>query len=240
MAPFACKNEYWYTTSEITALTYDDGFIQWITYNDLVFLNNLKKTKLSIDRDTDATGNFKFYHMYGAHPPYNMTEDLNPTEERQDYAGMISQAKGSMKIMFEYIDQLKSLGIYDDTTIIITADHGENYLYDPNKVNVLADLELKKITSPILLVKDAGETWEGVKQSAAPVSHAELIASIINAVNPQITAKYGNTLTDIDESAERERIFISSRSDLPYVKTSITGNVLDEENWAILEMIPVD
>ena len=240
MAPFICKNQYWYTTSGITALTYDDGFIQWVTDNDLVFLNALKKNKLSVDQNADKTGNIKFYHMYGAHPPYRMTEDLNPTEERRDYAGMISQSKGSMKIVFEYINQLKSLGLYDDTTIIITADHGENYLYDPYRADILSDLELKNTTSPILLVKNAGEVWDGVKQSTAPVSHTELIASIIDAINPQITADYGSTLADIDESAERERIFISTRSDLPYVKVSITGNALDEENWKIVETIPLD
>ena len=82
MAPFAFKNKYWYTTSAITALTYDDGFIIWNIDNDLAFYTALKNTGLSIKRNAKEAGNFKFYHMYGAHPPYLMTEDFSPPPKR--------------------------------------------------------------------------------------------------------------------------------------------------------------
>ena len=240
MAPFVCKNMYWYTTDEFATLSFNDEFTMWATYIDLPFWNALNNTGLSTERNAGSAGNFKLYHMYGAHPPQRMTEDLVQTQDQSDYYSMMSQAKGSMKIVFEYIRQLQALGIYDNTTIIITADHGENYIYDPSRVRGLDYLELNKTSSPILLVKNAGQSWDGVRQNSAPVSHTDLIASIIAAINPQAAAGYGNTLEDIEESANRERIFTYDRGDLPYVKAAINGDVLDEESWTVVETVPVD
>ena len=241
MAPFGLKSKYWYTTDQITVLETDDGFTKWITYDDLPFYTALAKNGISIDESSTNTGSFKFYHFCGAHMPYVITENLTHTgKELDDYASMLSQAKGSMKIVFEYIKQLKALDMYDSATIIITADHGENFLYDPNRVDDLNDLKLEKTSNPILLVKNANQTWDGVRQDSAPVSHTEVIASIIAAINPQTAVSYGSTLEDIEESAERERIFTFNRYDLPYVKAVINGDVLDEENWKVVETVPAD
>ena len=241
MAPFELKSKYWYTTDQIIDLATDDGFTRWITYDDLPFYTALSKTGISIDESLTGNGGFKFYHMCGAHMPYVITEDLTyANSETSDCASMLSQAKGSMKIVLEYIEQLKSLDMYDNTTIIITADHGENYLYDPSRVNDLNDLKLEKTSNPILLVKNANQTWDGVRKNSAPVSHTEVIAGIIAAINPQRAAGYGSTLEDIEESADRERIFTFNRDDLSYVKAVINGNVLDEESWTIIETAPAD
>lgn len=237
MAPFVLKNKYWYTTDQITALSVNDS---WRLNTDLPFLSALNATGLSIEKKAGRTGSFRFYHMYGAHPPYRMAEDFVPTSNLSDYTSMISQAKGSMKIVFEYIDQLKALGLYDSATIIITADHGQNYINTPSRISNLSDLKLETTSNPILLVKTADQTWEGVRQTFAPVSHTEIVASVVDAINPQKSANYGSTLADIDEDSNRERIFVFTRSDLPYVKTVITGNVRDIDNWTVVETVPMD
>ena len=241
MSPLGLKNKYWYTTDQIIGLAADDGFTRWITYDDLPFYTALTKTGINIDESFTGTGSFKFYHMCGAHMPYVITEDLAYTDSKtEDSSSMLSQAKGSMTIVLEYIEQLKALDMYDNTTIIITADHGENYLYDPSRVDDLDDLQLEKTSNPILLVKNANQTWDGIRKNSAPVSHTEVIASIISAINPQRAAGYGNTLEDIEESADRERIFTFNRDDLSYVKAAINGDVLDEESWTVIETAPAD
>lgn len=240
MAPFGLKNRYWYTTEQINALVVSDGFTQWDLSNDLTFWSALNETGISIQENADSAGNFKFYHMKGAHSPYLMSEDLVWTADMSPSVGMVSQAKGSMKIVFEYIEQLKTLGLYDSTTIIVTADHGENYLFNPGRTSIFAELELERTSNPILLVKNAGQSGESIRQSSAPVSHADVIASIVDAINPQAAAYYGSTLTDIAEDAERERIFISTRHNLPYVKAVINGNARDVESWTVVETVPVD
>lgn len=238
MAPFGIKNWYWYTSEEINALRGDDQIIYKI-FNDISFWTPLNETGLEIDQNTTSSGSYRFYHLHGAHPPYRMSEDFTNLGTSEEAGDMISQAKGSMKIVLEYIEQLKELDLYDSATIIITADHGQHYMYFPARENRLASLGLEKTSNPILLVKTPRDTWDGMKQSGAPVTHTEVVSSIVNAINPQASAKYGRTLQEIDETEDRVRIFTFWRSDLPYVKSSITGNARDESNWSVIERIEV-
>ena len=120
----------------------------------MLCVNNRLDTK----QHTRSKGSYRFYHMYGAHNPYHMSEDCVWVNKDGD---MMSQSKGSMKIVFEYVEQLKSLGggdMYENATIIITADHGQNYTYDSNRAGILPYIGFDYTSSPILLVKNAGET----------------------------------------------------------------------------------
>ena len=45
--------------------------------------------------------------------------------------------------MSEYLEELKRLGLYDEATIVVTADHGEWYIAE----------DIVRATSPIMLVK---------------------------------------------------------------------------------------
>ena len=238
ISPFILKDNYSYKTDDFSTLRKND-FTVWEVDYDYPFWNALKDTGLSIS-DKTSIGSFKLYHMYGAHPSFNMTEDFMPVDYLGNYEAMISQAKGSLKIVYEYLNQLKALGLYDSSEIYITADHGENYLYDSYRFVLLEKRKLINTSSPILLVKHAHSTWKGVHESKAPVSHTEMIASIINTIVPQNTAKYGQTLEDIGEMQERKRIFIFDRGDMPYVKVEINGDVLNPDNWTIVERISLE
>lgn len=237
MAPICLKNQYWYTTDEIVALAKSDEYNAWITYDDLPFWTSLKVNRLDTKQHTRSKGSYRFYHMYGAHNPYHMSEDCVWVNKDGD---MMSQSKGSMKIVFEYVEQLKSLGgdMYENATIIITADHGQNYTYDSNRAGILPYIGFDYTSSPILLVKNAGETWEGIKYSNAPVTHTEMIASMINAVNSKVLGKYGRTLEEVGEDEERERIFIYMREDVPYFKNAINGDARNWANWSVIEQRP--
>lgn len=231
LAPLGLKNLYWYTTDEIVALESTKTNAPWITYNDVPFWTDITGNGLTVAPNPNSQGSFRFYHMYGAHEPYLMTENCTETKHGQ----MIPQAMGSMKIVYEYINQLKSLGLYDNATIIITADHGQNYTYDPLRADFLPDMGLQTTSYPILLVKNAGETREGVSESKAPVSHTELIATIANAIGIQTAGKYGETLEDIEETAQRERVFTYMRNDMPYVKSVINGDAENPNDWSVVE-----
>lgn len=60
--------------------------------------------------------------------------------------GLYQQTAGDLNMITEYIGQLKKLGIYDDTTIIITADHGIT--------GTLEELDYERM--PSLFIKPAG------------------------------------------------------------------------------------
>ena len=141
----------------------------------------------------------------------------------------ISQSRGALKIVYEYIQNMKKLGIYDDATIIITADHGQNLHIGEKSIN-LDDCELT--SNPILYVKLPNEHNDKVKYSNAPVSHTEFAATVINAVGGNADL-YGRMFNQISEDESRERVFIFN-GDI-YQKYLISGDVNDISFWKLIE-----
>lgn len=225
MAPFIIKSYYMYDTSDISLLTVSDKITN--IEDDLPFYSRLTKIGLSVS-DNESEGAFRFIHMHGAHPPYTMTEDFqhidyDPRRDEQ-WGNNISQTKGAMKIVYEYIRQLKELGKYDDAMIIITADHGASYKIETEDGNIV------RLQCPILFVKWPEQTQEKMLISSAPVSHADMIASIEKKIGVNVTDE---GIEDIGEDEERTRISRIGVSG--YTETyEITGNVKDVKSWKLL------
>jgi hypothetical protein len=226
MAPLIEKDYYVYSTSDVSNLAANDTVVN--IENDLPFYNSLLDEGVSVD-ESNSKGTFRFIHMYGAHPPYTMTSDFQykPFDGKRDVhygSDMLSQAEGSMKIVYEYISQLKELGKYEDATIIITADHGHNTgLYDDEG-------NITDISVPILFVKKPGESSDVIKKSNAPISHEDLMPTIEKAAG---IAGDEITIDDISEDEERTRIFRICKDEI-YRKYEITGDVYDINNWKLV------
>lgn len=65
---------------------------------------------------------FRLYHLEGTHVPYTFGRDL-VTDENMEYTPY-DEAAGCCMLVKKYINKLKDLGIYDNTAIVIMADHG--------------------------------------------------------------------------------------------------------------------
>lgn len=227
MAPFLAKNYYQYDSSDIELLVVNEKITN--IENDLPFYNKLVKEGLGVSENTEMQRAFRFIHMHGAHPPYIMTEEFQYLEydaRRDDGWGSgVSQAKGALKIVYEYLNQLKELGKYDDATIVITADHGYT--------EILSDKDGKMcdISYPILFVKEPYETnSEQIKVNNAPVCHADIISTLKILIGVE---GVGGTLKDITEGEERIRTFKICSND-QYEKYEINGDVREIDNWTFL------
>jgi len=224
LSPFAAKNYYMYDTSDIELLVVNEQITN--IENDLPFYNRLIQEGLSVS-DKNAQGNFRFIHMHGAHPPYTMTEEFQYLEydaRRDEHWGSgLSQARGAMKIVYEYIRQLKELEKYDDAMIVITSDHGYT--------NELSDSEgnMVDITYPILFVKEPYDTNEEIQNSQAPVCHADLIMTMQKMLG---YTDIGETLKEIEDM---DRIRFLTVANPGYIgKYQIQGDVRQMENWKYL------
>ena len=82
---------------------------------DFTFLNILNNKVNGNDNKT-----FLLIHLIGAHPPYVVNENLEMSTE----SSRQKQAVASLKLMKKFIDKLKKEGFYDNSLIVITADHG--------------------------------------------------------------------------------------------------------------------
>lgn len=227
MAPFAAKQLYFYTTDDIAEIVVNSG--EYSINNDILFHDALAKNKLSFDSSGTYDGAFRFYHLKGAHALFNMNDNF---EEVKENGTRLSQARGSLKIVYEYLDEMKKLGIYDNATIIITADHGQN-------TNVMKEAELDTdydmTSTPILFVKLPKEQHEeGPVNSTAPVSHTDFAATVIDAVGGN-AAEYGRTFAEIAEDEEREREFTYVfPPNKKYKKCVINGDANDAASWTVV------
>lgn len=104
--PFILKNGY----KKIQMKTSNSG--KW----DFNFLNMVKNNSFQIGE----TPVFSLIHLKGAHPPYIVNEDI----KLADNATFISQARASLKLTDIIIKKMKEAGVYDNSLIIVAADHG--------------------------------------------------------------------------------------------------------------------
>lgn len=133
---------------------------------------------------------FKFIHVEGSHVPYWYDKDMNLT-----YAGDYrSSLEASLTLTKAYLQKLKEAGVYDNSVIIVMADHGTNGEYY---------LEPMGRQNPILFVKGIGEQ-HAFEVSQAPVSYADLQT----AFQRLLDGNDSREIFDYHEGDERQRRYI--------------------------------
>ena len=230
--PWAFKPYFWFYTDEVNngmtkqVESADSGEQQQstlYTMNDGVYFNKLKTTRLSATDEGDA-GAFRFIHLLGGHYPFNLDENGN--DIGTDNSDAIRQIRGSIKILDEYIQQLKDLGLYDNTTILVTSDHGDWGIYDEWDASSNAIMFLKPAQSADL---DA----QPMKTVSTPVAHVNVQPTIIQAVGGD-AAKYGETLEQVPYDNRTRKFYCTTsdgKSDVSIVEYEIDGWATDFNNW---------
>lgn len=143
------------------------------------FYSELGDDGLELDNNA---GNFMIYHFEGMHSFGN--------DRYSKTHNMAESARKNLEDVYSYIDELKKLGIYDNTSIIITADHGVH--------------ETKDGIQPIFFVKRAGQTQEKIHISNAPISAEEFMPTLV-ALAGGDSSSYGSTIYDYAEDSTRSR-----------------------------------
>lgn len=81
--------------------------------------------KAQANNSSDNAGEFKFFHLMGAHDPLSLNENYQYIENIENTReGYLNQARGVLKLTRGLIEKLKELDIYDNAEILIVADHG--------------------------------------------------------------------------------------------------------------------
>lgn len=148
--------------------------------NDPQFYIDFKQQGITTRNDKNV---FVFYHLFGAHGPYNMNEEAE--EVALGESSLKQQIVGTMKIITDFIDQMKEKGLYDNCTFIITADHGGVALYQ----------------NPAVFIKRKGEK-KPFTINTAPVTFNNLRSSFVSDFFPNYKKFYGDSLFDVPENAD--------------------------------------
>lgn len=198
--PTIIKPYMWFYTDEILGLiesdlsnthmedlTSEEVDVEVYTINDDVFHKDLDNTGLDIKYDKA----YRVYHLMGPHAPYTLsidgyTSDNGETDE-------ITQTIGSLRIVEQYIQEMKEAGVYDNSTIIITADHGRvSEGYQQNQC---------------VAIKEAGRSHIYAVDSR-PI-HVKNVISYIMHVASDNGDLYGPSIEDVNENGDIQRLHTS-------------------------------
>lgn len=221
---------------EIVSLDSEDGEEKPYDCNDPDFWKEYRDNG-GITVNSKSKGAFTFYHLSGAHPPFNMNEQGEYSEKD---LGMSAQLTGNFNMIFQYIEAMKEKGIYDKSTIIITTDHAFDF---PN--GWLSELDAPRML--LLMVKPAGaDLAEPLKLSKKEVCQDNLRASMAAYMGLD-GAAYGRTLESIGEDEEMTRYFwmqaydveTKTKRDDAIVTYRIQGDANDFSSWEMIARDPI-
>ncbi len=168
---------------------YTDEFNYTFSNNQTYYPDNLAfYNTINSNFELTDTPQFKLIYLYGLHDPRYITADLQRAKN-WSISGA-EQAIAVNKILSKFFRTMKENGVYDNTEIILLADHG-----------------LKNHDSgayPLLMIKRAGDDFEGIQTSYAPISHLDVYPTLMKIAGED-TGK--ETVYDIDENADRKRFF---------------------------------
>ena len=187
------------------------------------FYRRLTEDGLSLN---DGEGSFRFFHFWGPHPGARLRADAtlaeSPTSEEE-------ALKGDFKIISAYIAELKRLGIYDKTTIVITTDHADSALSAPSgKLDVIR-------SSDILMMVKPAEKVEGFEVSDAKICHDDLFATVYDGLGLD-ASRYGAPIYGIP-SGERTRtlyytgLFSDLDGEIGLLEYRVAGDARNVNNY---------
>ncbi|MDO5444336.1 MAG: hypothetical protein Q4F31_01805 [Eubacteriales bacterium] len=193
--------------------------------NEFEFSKRLNKQGVTTNDSYDSA--FRFYHLFGPHPGCIMNSEAHYDPN----ATQVDTLRGDIKILNEYFSYMKELGIYDNSTIIITADHGNQ--------NESEDLLLHQPPCCIMLVKEAGKgsSFE-IQTSSSPVCQDDLFSVVLNALGIS-SSKYGEAIYEISEDSARDRYYYhtaqinATNGEVALREYKISGNAEDFSNWQL-------
>ena len=238
--PWVFKPRFWYYTEDLNMrmrkpvnMDEVDLSSQPYTEDDLKYYQELQHYGLSIDDSAGQKGSFRFIHLIGSHPPYTLDRNVEPTSDPSK-ENVEEQTMGAYRIVAQYIAELKRLGVYENTSFIITADHGEWYL---------TDTDIQRPSAPVIMYKPAGQTAEEAAQpmqvSDAPVWHYDIFAQTLKdmGADQQMLSNYTTPLDESYEDEDRPRYYLETISennhDVELREFVINGDATNFNNWSL-------
>jgi hypothetical protein len=157
-------------------------------------------------------GFFNFYHLIGIHPPLTIDENLEIQEMDITRANLKKQGLAVLKAMEMFLDKLKELDVYNNSMIIIIADHGlgtdinldlyKSGIEDLNKI----PMNEKGTALPLVLVKSFDSVGK-LKISDGPVALIDVPITIFKALG--ISGNFvGKSILETSENDKRTRRFL--------------------------------
>ncbi len=221
------------------------------------------KVPVTADRERPT---FKFYHLAGIHVPVKFNREIEHGEFDYNRPNFSEHAEAYIKVMVAFLAELKKAGIYDQTMIVITGDHGSgrgpDMYVNPGSGEVAARLSPlasrgdfqrdKARGAPLLLVKPFGAHGE-LERAESPASVVDIPATVLAALELPVPERAvldrlpefrSTPVFELEPAAERPRYYgairwAEKRSDYvnPISLWKVDGHVWDDAAWSFVEKL---
>ena len=221
--PHAMKQYFWLsaqTFSDTVVITNENNPSAGDSYS---FGDELKKKGVSL---TEEKNNFMFLHLKGCHGNYDLDAQGNYVGDGN--STLLEQTKGYFTLLKQYMEQMKALGVYDSSTIIITGDHG--------KSEDVRSLDTYKTTG--LFVKPAGSSSGTLQTSSRPLSQTNFHATVLQAAGIN-SDEYGKSIWEVGEEEDVVRRFLYKVNKKALEEYEIRGDAEDFSNWTHVKDYPL-
>ena len=225
LLPLSLKNLTGYTSESLEELIIKERLWEKPLYeeNDSKVIKTFKEEGLNVNSDKNA---LRIIHLMGAHAPYVMDADGNKVKDRK--VSPVEQYIGSLNYVSAYLSELKRLGKYDDSLIIVAADHGENYVSE----------KLPEETNPILFIKPFNvDSSVQIKESDERASLEDILPTISTEIGMNESYDKGFDLANLKKNdlanRTREHWFtvVKDGNRTGVLRYEITGDSRDFSNW---------
>lgn len=253
---FSSKNPFGLGDSYVSIKGIEDYFTSNISdKSDLNYMNILQNKKININSKNKT---FSFVHFVSGHPPYGYDENLNAIDvdnknihevinsqknaeywEEQYATKKAPQISGTFRIINEYLNQMKELGIYENSTIIIMTDHG-----DPPAWDGIGDEFNGLINRPMasLLIKPKGNAAEPLNyDTTSELSNQNFAASILEIIGSE-NESFGLSYFDIIKNnlSQTRYVNLIEWHNVSYSKYKgryeIIGDANISDNWHLIDV----
>lgn len=178
---------------------------------------------------------YKLIHLSGTHLPLSYDENFNPLPSGDPKrSNPTIGLRTSFAIINRYIDEMKRLGVYENSTIIITGDH--------TSIGSDSAVPLRWAHVTPLFVKPSSRSSGELRISEAPVTHEDLFATVLKSEGFGNYASFGRSVFDIPETEKRDRLYYFQKLDTvdgvmnyEMVTFRIRGKAGDYANWEIID-----
>ena len=179
------KKYFWFYPDDMKSELIDTGIdgVETFNFSNFMFYDGIDEMKAS-----QTNKSFHWYHLDGTHPPFDLTPDFKDSDAKNwDESGIYNEARAMMVLIDKFNKKLRDLGVYDNSTIIIMADHGY----------------LQRRQSPIFMIKGIGEHHDFDIKSDVQLAFTDLQGIFGNILDGK---KNADDIVDIP-SGDRKRIY---------------------------------
>lgn len=220
-------------------------YVRSHVFSEYSFLDLLPE----ISNGQSRQNTFKYFHSCFTHIPYGIGKDGNlvdfnsqyPDEEHKSFIfgeSAYYSAKKFIALMVAYTDWLKANGLYNNTTIIMVSDHGNDYSENnpltPEGIEAALPRDTFNRLNSLFMVKPAGASG-AVKVDNTFVSNGDIHAVLQRALGLETSYAGSNVRVGVSPRAE----FASSRANFrtdgvaKYTIYRVTDPITDPKNWQV-------